>query len=212
VPGFGKALRVQGPLRGSGAAAPGWALRAIDSSARSRSWRTCGPPSLSWSPRGVVRGTEAVGPQGRKGRWLALVGLGRQMHCRAIVAAADPVGGCGRSHNDVWVGCIVWSTTASSGGQGVQIDLLVQPGAEDGDYLGGPAPTTSPCPPPVRRWSRSMTGHCFLGAAVCWLWERAVAGPWIWACSGAYQRRRSHRRPSRSNSHTQPGSHHQLQW
>ena len=32
--------------RGDGAAAPGGALRAIDSSARPRSWRTCGPRRL----------------------------------------------------------------------------------------------------------------------------------------------------------------------
>jgi uncharacterized membrane protein YkvA (DUF1232 family) len=35
-----------GPPRGSGAAAPSGALRAIDSTARPRSWRTCGPRRL----------------------------------------------------------------------------------------------------------------------------------------------------------------------
>ena len=35
-----------GPLRGSGAAAPGGALCAIDASARPRFWRTCGPRIL----------------------------------------------------------------------------------------------------------------------------------------------------------------------
>ena len=39
-------LRPDGPPRGSGAAAPHGALRAIDSSACPRSWRTCGPRRL----------------------------------------------------------------------------------------------------------------------------------------------------------------------
>jgi hypothetical protein len=48
------------PLRGSGAARPNGALRAIDSSACPRSWRTAGPRrlrrhlSLPWLPRTVV--------------------------------------------------------------------------------------------------------------------------------------------------------------
>jgi hypothetical protein len=50
-----------GPPRGSGAAAPSGALRAIDASARPRSWRTFGPrrlaaaiSSLPWLPPRVV--------------------------------------------------------------------------------------------------------------------------------------------------------------
>jgi hypothetical protein len=38
--------RPTGPPQGSGAAAPSGALRAIDSTARPRSWRTCGPRRL----------------------------------------------------------------------------------------------------------------------------------------------------------------------
>jgi hypothetical protein len=41
-----KDRRPLAPLRGSGAAAPGGALRAIDSSARPRPWRTYGPRRL----------------------------------------------------------------------------------------------------------------------------------------------------------------------
>ena len=50
APSWGQAaarcLRPPGPPRGNGAAAPSSALRAIDPSARPRSWRTCGPRHL----------------------------------------------------------------------------------------------------------------------------------------------------------------------
>jgi Predicted membrane protein (DUF2207) N-terminal domain len=46
------------------------------------------------------------------GRWLTLVGP--QGRCRAVTASAARAGGCGRSHSDAIVGCIVCSTTASS--------------------------------------------------------------------------------------------------
>jgi hypothetical protein len=51
------------PPRGSGAAAPGGALRAIDASARPRSWRPCGPRRLrrqSHLPRSPTHGGAAV--------------------------------------------------------------------------------------------------------------------------------------------------------
>jgi hypothetical protein len=55
----------RGPLRGSGSDRPQGALRAIDASARPRSWRTFGPRrlrqhfSLPWLPRTVVRQSAA---------------------------------------------------------------------------------------------------------------------------------------------------------
>jgi hypothetical protein len=59
------------PLGGSGAARPQGALRAIDSSACPRSWRTCGPRRLRrQSQAGVVatQGGAAEGPQPRATR------------------------------------------------------------------------------------------------------------------------------------------------
>jgi hypothetical protein len=47
------------PLRGSGAAAPGGALRAIDPSARPRSWRTCGPRRLRRQSQRAVVATQS---------------------------------------------------------------------------------------------------------------------------------------------------------
>jgi hypothetical protein len=94
------------------------ALRAFDS----RPGRVLGGPAVraaccgNLKPALVVtqrgRQDKAAGPQGRE----RAVGrrLGRQVRCRATMATAAPSGGCGRSHSDVIVGCIVWSTTASS--------------------------------------------------------------------------------------------------
>ncbi len=58
----------------------------------------------------------------------------------------------GRSHSDTRVGCMVWSTTASSSGrQGVQVHLLAQPRAECLDRLGGvvAAPVEAPVDRPL---------------------------------------------------------------
>jgi len=50
----------------------------------------------------------------------------------------DPDLRTARSHSDAWVGCIVWSTTASSSAvRGVQVGLPAQPGAERLDCAGG---------------------------------------------------------------------------
>ena len=91
------------------------ALLAVWSGART--WRTCGLRRLSQAypgrhPRwhGRDRGHLATGPAA--GRWLTP--LRPQMRCRAAAASAAPAGGCGRSHRHACVGCIVWSTTASS--------------------------------------------------------------------------------------------------
>jgi hypothetical protein len=48
-----------GPLRGSGAARPSCALRAIDSSACPRSWRTCGPRRLQRQSQPTLVATQS---------------------------------------------------------------------------------------------------------------------------------------------------------
>jgi hypothetical protein len=114
-------VQIMAPLRGSGAARPGGALRAIDSFRRSRSWRTFGPRRLRRRIQ-ALPGHHA-GWYGmawahiQRGRQAALVGVESRPQVRrsatAWLAALDATRG-GRSHSDTWVGCTVWSTTASS--------------------------------------------------------------------------------------------------
>jgi hypothetical protein len=72
-----------------------------------------GSLSLAWLPRSVEGRTRPQVHRAGK-RAVGWRRLGRQVRCRATMASAAPDGGCGRSHSDAIVGCIVWSTTASS--------------------------------------------------------------------------------------------------
>jgi hypothetical protein len=57
------------PLGGSGAARPSGALRAIDASARPRSWRTCGPSRLRRQSQPALVATQGGTGEHRFPRW-----------------------------------------------------------------------------------------------------------------------------------------------
>jgi hypothetical protein len=124
--------RPTGPPRGSGAAAPGGALRAIDPSARPRlrAGLRPAPPAAAISACpgchapwcGMTRRQARPAPVGEPEvggtsgwRW-----SGSQRRCWAMVALAARDAWCGAcSHSHALVGCIVCSTTLSSSADSV---------------------------------------------------------------------------------------------
>ena len=120
-------LRAHGPL--GGVERPRRMVRCVRlmDSARSRSWRTCGPRRLRRQSQPVLVATHPwCGTTRRQAWWAGRRTRGwwcwsrSQLRCWAKVAPAALDASCGaRSHSHAWVGCMVCSTTASTSAESV---------------------------------------------------------------------------------------------